>query len=174
LVTRIVEARNRGREGGKIITHLGDTMRLIDGNDSKKATSVKVLEKLGKKRDNDPLRGDVEELDFGFGKSGEVRKHPIVVGGVLVGAAVLGFDSSGAEGRDLVLHQGDERRNDDGDAVEEEGGELVAEGFAAACGEEDQARAALQNVHDYFLLLLSKSLKPKRGAQHLEHPRFHR
>lgn len=149
-------------------------MRFIDGNGSKEAASVKALEELDKGLDIEPLRGDVEDLHFGLGEGGEIRKHLVGERSVLGGADVVRFDSPRAEGRDLVMHQGDERANNNGDAVEQEGRELVAEGFAAACGEEDQAGAALQDVHNYFLLLFPEFAQSKRRPQHLEHPHLHR
>lgn len=165
---------NRGKERGDIELYLGDAMRFIDGNGSKEAAGMQVLQELGKRRNSEPLGSDVEKLDFGLGQGGEVRKDLVCGGSVLVGTEIACFDPSGAEGRDLIVHEGDERADDEGDTVEKEGRELVAEGFAAACGEEDQARVALQDVRDHFLLLFPEFVQPKRRAQHVKHPRLHR
>jgi hypothetical protein len=45
---------------------------------------------------------------------------------------------------DLVLHQRDQRRDDDRQAVEHHRGQLVAQAFAAAGGEDSQRGAAVQ------------------------------
>jgi RNA polymerase sigma factor (sigma-70 family) len=43
-------------------------------------------------------------------------------------------DSLTDEGIDLILHQGDQRRDDDGDAVEHQGRQLIAEALAGSGG----------------------------------------
>lgn len=59
-----------------------------------------------------------------------------------------GGDAFGAEGADLVLHEGDERGDDDGGAGEEECGELIGEGFASAGGEEGEGGVAVEEGVD--------------------------
>jgi hypothetical protein len=54
------------------------------------------------------------------------------------GVEKRGGDAAGLELVDLILHQRDERRDDDGEAGAREGGQLEAEGFAAAGGEEGE------------------------------------
>ena len=53
---------------------------------------------------------------------------------------------------DLVLHQGDERRNYDCQAVEDQSGDLIAEGLAPARRHDDQGVLFLEDVaNDLFL-----------------------
>ena len=53
---------------------------------------------------------------------------------------------------DLVLHHGDERRNHDRQAVEDQSGDLIAEGLAPARGHDDQGVLFLRDVaNDLFL-----------------------
>jgi hypothetical protein len=47
-------------------------------------------------------------------------------------------DAAGLERVDLILHEGDQRRDDDGEAVAGEGGELEAKRLAATGGEEGE------------------------------------
>ena len=53
----------------------------------------------------------------------------------------------------LILHQGDERRNHYGRAVHDEGGQLIAERFAAAGRHEHEGVATVQQVIYYLLLI---------------------
>ena len=53
----------------------------------------------------------------------------------------------------LVLHEGDERRDDDGGSFHEEGWQLVAKGFATACGHEYKGVVAGKQItNDGFLV----------------------
>jgi hypothetical protein len=59
-----------------------------------------------------------------------------------------GFDAELGQGVDLVLHQRDQRRDDDGAAGAEQGGNLVAEALAAAGRHQDQGIAAAGDMVD--------------------------
>ena len=56
------------------------------------------------------------------------------------------------QGVHLVLHEGDQRRNDQSQAVESQRGQLVAQGLAPARGHEHQRVPAIQNTGDDLLL----------------------
>ena len=61
-------------------------------------------------------------------------------------------DAACPERIDLVLHQGDQRRDHQGEAVEQQRGQLVAERLAAAGGKDREGRAAgEQGLDDRFL-----------------------
>ena len=49
---------------------------------------------------------------------------------------------------DLVFHEGDQRRDDQSNALHEYGWKLVAERFSAACGKNGQGRAPGQERFD--------------------------
>jgi hypothetical protein len=57
-------------------------------------------------------------------------------------------DAELGQGIDLILHQRDQRRDDDGAAGAEQGGNLVAEALAAAGRHQDQGVAAAADVGD--------------------------
>ena len=58
-----------------------------------------------------------------------------------------------AQGSDLILHQGDERRNDDANAVSRDGRDLVAETLAASGRHQYECITAADDaVDDLFLL----------------------
>ena len=58
----------------------------------------------------------------------------------------VGGAGSVAHRVDLVLHQRYQGRHDDGSAVEDDGGQLVAETFAAAGGHDDKGVVAVQKA----------------------------
>src|SRR5207253_1840433 len=63
-----------------------------------------------------------------------------------------GGDAAGLQAINLVLHQGDEGRDDDGGIAAQDGGGLVAERLAAAGGQDDDRVAAVEDgAHGLFL-----------------------
>src|SRR5271166_1707057 len=97
----------------------------------------------------EPFGGAVHDGALG----GDVHQTILAGDGLLFDVAAVGFDDGAVEEdsgdaplaklRDLVLHQGDEGRDDHGGAAfVEYGGKLVAEGFAAAGGHDDADVAA--------------------------------
>ena len=54
------------------------------------------------------------------------------------GRQVSGFDAALSEGTHLVLHQRDQRRDDDRRSLEDRGGKLIAEGLSAPGRRDDQ------------------------------------
>ena len=95
------------------------------------------------------LGGDVEEFQ---GAGLELPVDRLHLGRPDARVEAGGGDAAGLQGIDLILHQGDERRDDQGQSVEEEGRQLVAEALAAAGGEDRQGRApGEQGVDDPLL-----------------------
>ena len=116
-------------------------MGFVDGDEAQ----VQGLQEAAEAGHTDPFRGHIEQAHLaglGLALGGG--------GGAAVQAAVDegGGDAVGAQGVHLVLHQGDEGRYHQGQAAHSEGGQLVAEGLAAAGGHYDQAVAAGQGVGD--------------------------
>jgi hypothetical protein len=68
----------------------------------------------------------------------------VVLAGMDAGGAHAGF----LQRRHLVLHQGDQRRDDDGGARPQQGRDLVAQRLAAARGHQHQGVAAGRDVLD--------------------------
>jgi chromatin segregation and condensation protein Rec8/ScpA/Scc1 (kleisin family) len=58
----------------------------------------------------------------------------------------------------LVLHQRDQRRDDDGESVEEQRRQLVAQALATARGKHRERRAASEELRNHGLLS-----RPKGG-----------
>ncbi len=98
----------------------------------------------------EPLGGDVEEADIAAGDGVEDGRLLVLRDG---GVDRRSSDPGRAEGVDLVLHQREQRGDDDGDAaVEEQGGHLVAEALAAAGGHDGESVPAREHAGDDLLL----------------------
>ena len=66
-------------------------------------------------------------------------------------------DAARGELIDLIFHESDQRRDDDGEAFVEDSRELEAEGFATAGGKEREGVAAGEDVADDFLLVRAEA-----------------
>ena len=70
-------------------------------------------------------------------------------------------DAAGRQGIDLVLHQGDQRRDDQRQARQHQGRQLVAERLAAAGGKDGRRRFAGQQMPDHVALPRFEVGEPK-------------
>src|SRR5205085_1553587 len=76
-------------------------------------------------------------------------------------------DAAFGELINLIFHQRDERRNYQRNAVAHQGGQLIAERLAAACGHDDDRVAARQHRLDDFVLALAEFCEAKILLQRL-------
>ena len=97
--------------------------------------------------------GDVEDFELAVE---EVGVELLGLFGGERGIESGGGDAFGAEGIDLIFHEGDQRGDDEGGAIEEEGWELVAEGFAGAGGEESESGLVIEEGGDDFELTVAE------------------
>ena len=178
--------RRRGGEGGQggpprqllqkvqnfqiaraeILPPLGDAVRLVD----REQRDLQLLRERAEAVGQQPLRRDVENL-----VSAEAR--------VAVGLAQLldghgavdaaGRDAGVLQGHDLILHERDERRDDERQPRQQQGGQLIAKALAAARRHDAEHIAPGQDRVDKRLLPLPEGRKPKILPQHLHllHPR---
>ena len=68
---------------------------------------------------------------------------------------------------DLVLHQGDQRRDDQRQPVQHQGRQLVAEAFAAAGGHDAQAIASCQHGRNDLLLAVAEGRRARTAADRI-------
>jgi len=122
--------------GAEVVAPLGDAVGFIDGEEGERD----LAEPVGGAVHDGAFGGDVHEAVF----AGDCFLFQFTAIGFKDGAVEEdGGDAHVAELGDLVLHEGDEGRDDDGGAAFlEDGGKLVAEGFAAAGGHDDAYGAA--------------------------------
>ncbi len=144
----------------EVVPPLGDAVRLVD-----REQRDRRLGQLGEEAlVVEPLGCDVEELQAAGAEA---------VGDV----ACLGLLDARIEPRcidalehervDLILHQRDQRRDDDGDAVEHQGGELIAEALPGSGGEHRERGAAGEERLDDALLARSEGAEAEPGLEHL-------
>ncbi len=69
------------------------------------------------------------------------------------------------DGIHLVLHQGDERGDDDGRPFHDQGRQLVAEGFTASGRHQDEDILTGNEGPDDFLLFVLKAIVSKKILQ---------
>ena len=145
--------------GPEVVAPLADAVRLVDGEqgDAGRAggaarrvgqTAETLEEALGHER----LGGDVQEVELA-GVQG--AQHAARLAGLERRVVGGGADAGRPQRVDLVLHQRDERRDDDARARPHHGGKLVAERLAAAGGHEHERVAAGHEMVDDLLLVLA-------------------
>ena len=133
----------------EIVAPLRNAVRLVDGVERYLDFAQKrdvVL--LGKR-----LGGEIEQLGAPLQHVGAHLRH----GGLVerrieeMGDARLRRES--AHGVHLILHQGDQRRNDDRHAVHQQRRQLVTERLAAARGHQHERVFSSKHIADYSLLI---------------------
>ena len=122
--------------GAEVVAPGGDAVGLVDGDEG----GLALGEHLGEAGDAHALGGDEEELEgavevVAAGLAGLFAVEPGVDAGDL--------EAGGGELGGLVVHQGDERADDQGGAAAGDGGKLVAEALAGAGGHDEQDVAAV-------------------------------
>ena len=118
--------------GPEVVAPLAHAVRLVDDEDPDR----RLAQPVDESRRREPLRRDVEHRDLTRDRA---RERPAVVGLVALCVDQLGPP---AEALDLVGHQRDERRDDDGQLAVEDRRQLVAERLAGAGGHHQQDVAA--------------------------------
>ena len=135
---RVAQAGAGGAEipvaGAEVVPPLGDAVGLVDGEEG----NVDATEGGDEAAVGEALGGDIEEAEVAIGGPAQdvallLAGHGRVDGG--------GGDAVPRKCVDLVLHQGEEGGDDEGEAIEEEGGKLVADALAAARGEDGEGVA---------------------------------
>ena len=96
-----------------------------------------------------PLRGDVQQLEAAAADL--VHGLADLVDGQ-GGIQPPGGNAARGEPIDLVFHQRDQRRDNQGEPIEHQRGKLVAERFTAAGGKYGRGRGAGEKIVDYRLL----------------------
>src|SRR5690606_2331521 len=127
----------------------GDTVGFIYRDEG----NIGVAEKLDILLLGQRLGCDIQQLG---GTAGDIffdlRDFFASDGGVDVVGDDIAFTAV-PDGVNLVFHQGDERRYDDGRALHHEGGQLVAKRFATSGRHDDHTIAAGQyGFNDFFLI----------------------
>ncbi|MPM89437.1 hypothetical protein SDC9_136546 [bioreactor metagenome] len=136
--------------GAEVVPPLRDAVSFVDGEKRQLAGFVEGVEQGQGALEQQAFGRDVDEVEGAreHGLFDGLRFAP-VEGRIEAGS----LDAELGQGIDLILHQCDQRRDNDGAAGAEQGGNLVAEAFAAAGRHEDQGVAAAGDVGDDLGLL---------------------
>ena len=135
-------------------------MRLIDREQRQREARQAVHGAVAQQ----PFGGDIEQVELLLD---EVAGDGAGLGGVELGVQGAGVDAELAQRGDLVVHQRDQRGDDDGGAGAAQSGHLIADALAAAGGHQHQGVATGDDVADRGILLAAKAGEAEHLAQHL-------
>ena len=139
------EIQDPGVTGAEILAPLGNAVGFVHRHHGNGSLFGKVPEEFRFQ----PFRGHVEQfVGTGPGLVQGGVEFPGPQGTVDAG----GGDPGGFQGLDLVLHQGNQRRDHQGDPGQQQGRDLVAQGFAGAGGHDAQDVPALEQGIDQGFL----------------------
>ena len=154
----LLEDAERLIVAAKIMTPLRDAMRLVD-REQRDPAAPQQVEAM---RHHQPLGRHVEQVELpvaggALDRPGFARRQS--------GIERRGADPGLAQRVDLVLHQCDQRRDDDAESGPQQRGELVAQRFAAAGRHQHDRIAAGRDVLDDLLLLAAEAGIAEDAAQ---------
>jgi hypothetical protein len=144
--------------GTKIVTPRGDAVRLVHGEER----NLQALQGLDEVVAAEALGRDVEQLEVA---AADARDALLLLLEVERAVDEGRGQAPRVESVHLVLHQRDERRDDDRHALAHERRELEAERLAAARRHHDDRVVAGQHRLDDLALPLAKSLEPEELAE---------
>ena len=147
--------------GPEIVPPLRHAVRLVDGEQRDRAAVEEPYRRFGPQ----PLGGQVEQVEVA-GQEGRLDLAPLVA--VLGRVEEPGPHAERGQGAHLVLHQGDERRDDHAGAGAHQGRDLVAERLAAAGRHEHERVAAAGQVVDDLLLAAPERVVAEDPVQYLQ------
>ena len=153
----LVQHRERAVLGAKVVAPLAHAMGLINGKQAKLALLIKKVKLCQKPWRGQPLGRGVQQRDV---PSTKALLHAIGGFATQAGIQKSGFDAGFMQRADLVVHERDQWRDHNAQAVPHaltrNGRNLVAQGFATPCGHEHQRIAAVGDVLDHRLLVSAK------------------
>jgi hypothetical protein len=125
----------------EVMPPLRDAMRLVDREEGDRELIEQREAALG----DQPLRREVQEIQLAGARAALHRLRGLPVERRI---QELGAHPGLLQRRDLVLHQRDQRRDDDAHALAQQRGQLVADRLAAAGRHQHQGVAAGRDVRD--------------------------
>ena len=155
IAQQAAEIAQPGVIGAKIVPPLADAMGLVDRQQLQPHRPHRLEEPPAA----EPLRHHVDQAEL-------AGRHPVEPG-VLLGHRQRAVDERDRQAQrleliDLVLHQGDQRRDHQRQAVQDHGRrQLVAEALAAAGGHDAEAIPPGQHGGNHLLLPMPEGRKPE-------------
>ncbi len=150
----LAEQRESQVVGAEVVTPLGHAVRLVDREDG----DLRPRQQVQRAVQAQPLRGQVEQVQLARQQLG--LDHAALVE-VLRGVHEAGAHAQRAQRVHLVLHQGDERRDDHACTRSDQGRNLIAERLAATRRHQDDGVTARHHVLDDRFLLAAEGVVPE-------------
>ena len=147
--------------GPEVVAPLGDAVRLVDREERDPRARELGEEALVV----EALRRDVEELQRA---GAEPVEDLALLGGVEARVEPCGVDPAPLQEVDLILHQRDQRRDDDRHPVEQQRGQLVAEALARSGREDGERGPPGEERLDDPLLSRAEGVEAEPRGEHVE------
>ena len=151
----------------KVVPPLADAMRLVDGDQRAREVAQQPAEAV----EGQALRRRVDEVEAPRRHLRHAAAHLARVEG---GREERRGHAPGLERLHLIGHERDERRDDEGRAGQQRGGELVDQALAAARGRDQQEPPALEQGLDRLALPGAKARVAEPGERRVEARRARR
>ena len=145
--------------GPEVVSPLRHAVRLVDGEQRDRAAVEQPQRRFGAQ----PLRRQVEQVQLAVHE--RVLDAPPRIG-ILGRVEEARFHAEHVQRVDLILHEGDQRRDDHAGALAHLRGDLIAQRLAAAGRHERDRVAAGADVLDDLLLLAAERVEAVYAAQH--------
>ena len=142
----------------EVVAPFRDAMRLVD----RQAVQIGGFQQTERARHQQRFRRDVQQLDLAAAHAGHVL---LVLLGRQGAVEEQRRHAQRVELLHLVLHQGDQGRDDDGQAGEDQGRELVAQRLAAPGRHDHQRILPGEDVGDDFALQGPEFIVTKHGLE---------
>ncbi len=146
--------------GTEVVAPLGDAVRLVDGEQRQ----LRAREQRQRPLLQQPLGRDIEDIEAARGDAAFERRLLAIVERRV---EERGPDADLGQRLHLVLHQRDQRRDDDAGAGSNESRDLVAQRLAAAGRHQRQRIAAGDHGGDDVGLMRAELPEPEHVGQHL-------
>ena len=144
----------------EVVPPLGDAMRFVN----RKQGDLRAVEQAQEVFHQQSFRRDVNHVDIAALNALHRFAHFFGRHGGIDGG---GADAELFQRLHLILHQRDERRDDDARALAQHRGYLVAKRLAAARGHENEAVAALRDMRNDFFLRAAEAVVAVGFLQYL-------
>ena len=157
----LVQDRQLPVFGAEIVTPLRHAMRFVD----REQADLGLFEQVEKAPGQQAFGGDIEHLEI----AAEQALLDLALGHRVEARIEEGrLDAELVQGLDLVLHQRDQRRNDDRRAGSQQGRDLVAKRLAATGRHQHEGIAATADAFDHGLLVAAERGIAKNAVEQLQ------
>jgi small-conductance mechanosensitive channel len=156
---RLREGTNEGANGevvrSEIVPPLADAMRFVHGEER----AVELRQQIAKSPRRETLRSNVDQSILTLTRSGEAHRD---FARFESRGEIGGRYASGIEAIHLILHQRNQRRDDEGRAWQERSGELIGQALASSSRGDEEDSALVEEDFDRLALTRAKMREAQR------------